>query len=145
METLKLVAENIDDLPKIADEVISYAQEEKIWVFDGQMGAGKTTLIKSICNKLGVIDLVNSPTFSIVNEYGTETGDTYYHFDFYRLKDEWEALDIGIEEYLDSGNICLLEWASKIERFLPESYLLIAIEADSEQHRHITIQRIHDA
>lgn len=118
----------IEDLPEIAKQVIALAKTKTIWIFEGEMGAGKTTLIKAICKELGVKTSVQSPTFSIVNEYLTDVGETIYHFDFYRLKNETEALDFGIEEYFDSGDICLLEWAEKIESLLPEDCFKIKIE-----------------
>ena len=117
----------IEDLGIIAKKVIEEAKTKTIWIFEGEMGAGKTTLIKAICKELGVMSHVQSPTFSIVNEYLTNEGETIYHFDFYRLKKEEEALDFGIEEYFDSGNICLLEWAEKIESLLPENCFKINI------------------
>ncbi len=106
------------------------------------MGAGKTTLIKEIVKQLGVSDRVSSPTFAIVNEYETEKGTPIYHFDFYRLKTESECLNIGVEEYFDSGNLCLIEWASKIGKFLPDKYLLISIISDAEGRREVELKRI---
>lgn len=117
----------LDDLPLIAQKVIDAAKGRKIWIFEGEMGAGKTTLIRAICKTLGVTGNTQSPTFSIVNEYETTSQQTIYHFDFYRLKNETEALDFGVEEYFDSGNICLLEWAEKVESLLPENYFKIVI------------------
>jgi tRNA threonylcarbamoyladenosine biosynthesis protein TsaE len=117
----------IEDLPEVAQKVIGLANGRKIWIFEGEMGAGKTTLIKAICRELGVIGNIQSPTFSIVNEYLSSTDETIYHFDFYRLKSETEALDFGIEEYFDSGSVCLLEWAEKVETLLPENCFKITI------------------
>ncbi len=127
----------IEDLPKIANKVIASAEGKTIWIFEGEMGAGKTTLIKAICKQLGVMAMVQSPTFSIVNEYLTDTEETIYHFDFYRLKNETEALDFGVEEYFDSGNICLLEWAEKIESLLPENCFRISISLTESMTRNI--------
>lgn len=131
----------IEDLPTIAKQVIALAQNKTIWIFEGEMGVGKTTLIKAICRELGVQTSVQSPTFSIVNEYLTDIGKTIFHFDFYRLKNEVEALDFGIEEYFDSGNICLLEWAEKIESLLPEECFRIKIELgiDNEFNRNLSL------
>lgn len=128
----------IEDLPKVAKKVIVEAKGRNIWFFEGEMGAGKTTLIKAICKELGVMATVQSPTFSIVNEYLTDKGETIYHFDFYRLKNETEALDFGIEEYFDSGNICLLEWAEKIESLLPENCFKISISLTDGLTREIS-------
>lgn len=129
----------IEDLQEIAKKVIASAQTKTIWIFDGEMGAGKTTLIKAICKELGVLATVQSPTFSIVNEYVTDKRKTIYHFDFYRLKNEIEALDFGVEEYFDSGNICLLEWADKIELLLPEDCFKIKISLNEGLTRKIEL------
>lgn len=130
---------NITDLEEIARKIIGLAGDKTIWIFEGEMGAGKTTLIKAVCKELGVHSTVHSPTFSIVNEYITLEGDTIYHFDFYRLKRESEALDFGIEEYFDSGNICLLEWAEKIESLLPENCYTIRITVIDENSRNLQL------
>ncbi len=127
----------LEDLGEVAFEVIGRAGEKKVWIFTGEMGAGKTTLIKSICEKMGVKGHIQSPTFSIVNEYISDAGQTIYHFDFYRLKNQSEALDFGVEEYLDSGNICLLEWAEKIESLLPENCFEIKISLTDNLTREI--------
>ena len=99
-----------------------------IIAFYGEMGAGKTTFIKALCNKLGVTDMVSSPTFNIINEYFCENGSIIYHCDFYRIKNTEEALDIGIEEYFHTRNFCFIEWPEKIESLLPEEALKIKIE-----------------
>jgi len=91
------------------------------------MGAGKTTFIKTICNELGVENMVNSPTFAIINEYFTLAGESVYHFDFYRIKKKEEVLDIGYEEYFYSGNYCFMEWPEKIEELLPENVVYVTI------------------
>ena len=120
-----------EELSEVAKKIIELGKNDTIWLLNGEMGAGKTTLTKVICAELGVIDNVSSPTFSIVNPYLTQTGKTIYHFDFYRLKHETEALTIGIDEYFDSGCLCLIEWASKIPSFIPEKYLEINIFRDN--------------
>lgn len=109
------------------------------------MGAGKTTLIKALAAEMGVKDQVSSPTFGIVNEYETPSGSKIYHFDFYRLDDPTEALDIGIEEYFYDGEFCWIEWAEKIAQFLPDDFLLIRINPESELNRSITIQQSRNA
>lgn len=127
------------DLPEVSKQIIELAKNNKIWTFNGEMGAGKTTLIKSICATLGVIDEVSSPTFSMVNEYRTKKGETVFHFDFYRIKSLSEAYDLGIEDYFDSGNICLIEWPSMIEEILQnETTFNIFIELKNSE-RQITI------
>jgi tRNA threonylcarbamoyladenosine biosynthesis protein TsaE len=112
----------------------------KVWRFDGEMGAGKTTLITHLMHLMQVEDHVSSPTFSIVNEYLSALEGTIYHFDFYRIEDENEAFDIGTEEYLYSGNWCLLEWAERIENLLPEQIGVLQLTITEDQQRLITIQ-----
>ncbi|NGM62358.1 tRNA (adenosine(37)-N6)-threonylcarbamoyltransferase complex ATPase subunit type 1 TsaE [Sphingobacterium sp. SGG-5] len=136
---MTLVAKSLSDLPDVAQEIISTFPEERIFLFYGNMGAGKTTLIHALCVTLGVQEQTSSPTFSIVNEYSAEKG-TLYHFDFYRLKNESEAYDLGYEEYFYSGNYCFVEWPEKIANLLPEQYLKIAVEATENQQRTITIE-----
>lgn len=128
----------------MAQQLLQAAGEEKVWIFRGQMGAGKTTLIKSLAQVLQVVDRVSSPTFGIVNEYHTRTQGLVFHFDFYRLEDPLEALDIGIEEYFYSGNYCLLEWAEKIGQFLPDRFFLIDLEIVSETGRTLTLHHHQD-
>jgi tRNA threonylcarbamoyladenosine biosynthesis protein TsaE len=101
---------------------------EKVILFNGEMGAGKTTFIKAICKNLGVADLTSSPTFSLVNEYQIPKNQLIYHFDFYRLKKEEEALDMGIDEYLYSGNWCFIEWSEKIPNLIPKNHSVIDFE-----------------
>lgn len=129
------------ELASIAREIINYAGDVKVWIFEGEMGAGKTTLIKAICDHFKVIDATSSPTFSIVNEYASEDGEVLYHFDFYRIKNETEALDIGCEEYFYSGNYCFIEWPSKISSILPSPMLKININIVAENKRRIQLLR----
>lgn len=134
-----VISKGPDDLGEAVQAIIEAGKAADIWLFIGQMGAGKTTLIKAICASLKVLDEVKSPTFSIVNEYLTATDDTLYHFDFYRLKNEEEAYNIGIEEYFYSGNICLLEWPERVEGLLPETFLRIDITENTDQSRTIKL------
>jgi tRNA threonylcarbamoyladenosine biosynthesis protein TsaE len=138
---LEIICKTLGELPKVASEIIKWVENEQICLVDGQMGAGKTTLIKAICEQLGVIDNVSSPTFSIVNEYLTHLGKSIYHFDFYRLKSEREAWDMGIEEYFDSGNLCFLEWSSQIPSFIPARHLHIQIHIVAENQRVIKLSK----
>lgn len=142
---MKSFSYELSEIEAVASELISEAGKEKVWVFQGSMGAGKTTLIKVLAEKFGILDQVSSPTFGIVNQYENKGGNVFYHFDFYRLEDPTEALDIGIEEYFYSGNYCWIEWAEKIEAFLPENFFLIKIESISDLKRQVTFQHIHDA
>lgn len=135
MQTISYTLNQIDE---IAHLLIQEAGDQKVWIFRGEMGAGKTTLIKSLAKALQVTDSVSSPTFGIVNEYQTQGKVLLYHFDFYRLDDPMEALDIGIEEYFYSGNYCWLEWAEKIAPFLPEQFFHIELALASEKERILT-------
>ena len=137
----ELTCERIEELEHVAREIADFALDHKIWLFEGDMGAGKTTLIKAICKTFNVEDVVNSPTFSIVNEYVDNQNNTYYHFDFYRLKDEEEAIHIGAEEYFDSGNYCFIEWPSKVDGILPDETLIIRINALGKEKRHFELIR----
>lgn len=119
--------EGIEALPIATASLLPYIKEADVVAFYGKMGAGKTTLIKELCKQLGVIDVVNSPTFSLVNEYHTENGETIYHFDFYRINKLEEVYDFGYEEYFYSGNLCLIEWPELIEPLLPENTLKLQI------------------
>ena len=109
---------SLEQLPIVAEEIIALLKNHKLWCFYGEMGAGKTTLIKAICNVLSIDDTVSSPTFSLVNEYTTNNGASVFHFDFYRINTLEEVFDIGYEEYFFSGNICLVEWPEKIDALL---------------------------
>jgi len=137
-ESLKQIYKDtytLKNLDAFASAIAAFAKDYKIWIFEGEMGAGKTTLIKALCKSLNVTDNVTSPTFSLVNEYCTEAGETIYHFDFYRLKEEEEALNIGTEEYFYSGNLCLIEWPSRIPSLIPEKHLKIFINLGAESQR----------
>ena len=111
----------------------------KIDIISGFLGAGKTTFIKAICEELGVEDVINSPTFAIVNEYRSATGELIYHFDFYRINRLEEAYDFGYEEYFYSGDLCLVEWPEKIEELLPEEVMTVRIAVGDDEERTIEI------
>lgn len=115
---------------------------EKVYCFYGKMGAGKTTFIKAICEEMGVQQAVNSPTFSIVNEYETKDREIIYHFDCYRINKVQEALDLGAEEYFYSGNLCFIEWAENIEEILPENAVSVEIEEVEDEVRMVTITTV---
>jgi len=136
-----LTVQSISELPSAASAIIKYSANYKIFLFYGDMGAGKTTLIKSLCQYLGTTEPVTSPTFSIVNEY-IGAGNKIYHFDFYRLKDQTEALDMGYEEYLYSDAYCFVEWPEKIPDLLPQHYINIQIKVHDDNSRQINIEKI---
>lgn len=126
---------HIEQLPQVAQSLLSTFPDERFFAFFGKMGVGKTTLIKELCLELGVEDNVCSPTFAIVNEYSDRNSDPVYHFDFYRMKSQAEAYDIGYEEYFYSGNYCFTEWTEKIEELLPEHYVRVEItETNGTRH-----------
>lgn len=138
---MQFIVDKVADLVAAAERMIAQYPQERIFLFYGHMGAGKTTFINALCAALEVQDSTSSPTFSIVNEYASAHGPLF-HFDFYRLKDESEALDLGYEEYFYSGNYCFVEWPEKIENLLPSHYLKITIEAIDNQSRSITVEKI---
>ena len=135
-----LIVNQLKDLPKIAKSLISYAGDQKIWLFEGEMGAGKTTLIKAIGAQLGVKDNITSPTFSFLNVYQTQSGNTLYHFDFYRLQGESEALAIDYDTYLYSGCYCFIEWPSKIQTYIPQQHIKISITVHSSYSRSLQVK-----
>jgi tRNA threonylcarbamoyladenosine biosynthesis protein TsaE len=130
---------SLENLSEVATELISSAKNKTL-LFYGQMGVGKTTLIKEICKQLGVLDTISSPTFSLVNEYETSKIEKVYHFDFYRIAQEEEALDIGIEEYFDNNDWCLIEWPENIENLLPLDAEEIHLSILENQNRNIQIK-----
>ncbi len=134
--------QQLDELDEVARQLVAEGGSLPVWLFEGEMGAGKTTLIKALCRSLGVVSMVQSPTFSLVNEYTTHTGASIYHFDCYRLRNEAEALDIGFEEYVDSGDHCFIEWPERIESLWPASYYRIQLTANSTGRRTVTTQLI---
>ena len=140
MDELKLTYE-FTSIAQIPPAIFNYSDSQKIFLFYGEMGAGKTTLIKVLCEYLGTSDAATSPTFSIVNEYAAPQGKIY-HFDFYRLKNETEALDMGYEEYFYSGNYCFIEWPEKISGLLPEHFTRVNIKVTGDNSREITIEKI---
>ena len=127
----------IDELSQVSNHLISLREGSPVFAFFCSMGAGKSTLIKNLCHKLGVTDEVTSPTFAIINEYRTNAGEPIYHFDFYRIKKLEEVFDIGYENYLYSGNLCLLEWPEMIESLMPDQYVRIDIQPGSSDESRI--------
>ena len=126
---------------EVARSLLSEAVDTRVWLFNGEMGAGKTTLIKSICEELGVVENMSSPTFSIVNVYEDQKGDPIYHFDFYRMEDELEAADIGAEDYFYSGHFCFIEWPERVPNLIPSDHLKININLVDSLTREVNWSR----
>lgn len=129
---------SLDEIGKAAQEFVAAMGERTVFAFHGKMGAGKTTFIKAVCEELGVEDVINSPTFAIVNEYVDGGGNPIYHFDFYRIKNLQEVLDIGYEDYVYSGNVCFMEWPELIENLLPDDAVKVTIEEEMDGGRKVT-------
>jgi len=132
-----LTIESLDTIHDTARQFINMIGDKTVFAFNGKMGAGKTTFIKAICEEMGVKETVNSPTFSIVNEYEAADGRIIYHFDCYRITNVQEALDLGAEEYLYSGNLCFIEWSENIAPLLPDSIVNVDIEEDETGKRNV--------
>ena len=138
----KIEIKGVADLERAAREFVQLMGDETVYAFYGEMGAGKTTFISALCRALGVDeDLANSPSFSIINEYRSDTtAELIYHFDLYRLENVDEALEIGVEDYFDSGALCLLEWPERIEPLLPDDTVKVNITVNDDDTRTLTIQ-----
>jgi tRNA threonylcarbamoyladenosine biosynthesis protein TsaE len=136
---MEIVISNLRHMNECVKRFIQYTSGKRIFAFSGSMGAGKTTIIKAICEALGTIDVVTSPTFTIVNEYRTLSGESIYHIDFYRIKKSEEVFDFGIEEYFDSGSYCFMEWPELIEGILPAETVNVRITVDEKEQRILKI------
>jgi tRNA threonylcarbamoyladenosine biosynthesis protein TsaE len=134
---------DLADLNKVAKDFIEKAGNCRVWLLYGEMGSGKTTFIKDLCSHLGVADVMSSPTFSIVNEYLTRSNAKVFHFDFYRIKNEVEAYDIGTEEYFYSGNYCFVEWPEKIPSLIPSERVEVSIQPENQTLRTLALS-VHD-
>ena len=137
MKEIKL--NSLDEIKEVARTFLAEIDGNKLIAFYGHMGAGKTTFVKALCEELGVEDVVNSPTFAIVNEYTDRKGESVFHFDFYRIKSLDEAFGIGFDNYMDSGCFCLMEWPEKVEEILPEETLRVEISEVEDGTRLIKI------
>ena len=129
----------LSDLHEAARAFIREMGDGSVFAFYGKMGAGKTTFIKALCEELGVDEVVTSPTFAIVNEYRSDSGELIYHFDFYRIKRIEEVYDMGYEEYFFSGALCFIEWPELVEELLPDDAVRVRIEEESDGSRTITL------
>ncbi len=136
------IVKSLEELDRVAEELVKFYKEDRVFAFYGKMGAGKTTFIQAICRKLGSDDNVTSPTFALINEYNTKEMDSIFHFDFYRINDLEEAFDLGYEDYVYSGSYCLIEWPEMIESLLPEKHVEVKIEVQEDDSRLITANEI---
>lgn len=137
---MQLNIKSIETISDTATEFIKQMGDSTVFAFHGKMGAGKTTFIKAVCEKLGVEDVINSPTFAIINEYRSNSGELIYHFDFYRIKSEEEAFDFGYEDYFYSGSLCFIEWPERIESLLPNDTVNVTITESENGERTIIIE-----
>lgn len=128
---------SLEEIGTAAKQFVLAMGEKKVFAFYGKMGVGKTTFIKTVCEELGVKDVINSPTFAIVNEYVDGQEEPIYHFDFYRIKKEQEVLDLGYEDYVYSGYVCFMEWPELIENLLPDDTVRVVIEEEMDGSRKI--------
>ena len=136
----KIEIKSLDTINEAAREFIQLIDQDTVFAFHGSMGAGKTTFIKAICEELGGEDVINSPTFAIVNEYRSGTSELIYHFDFYRINKIEEAYDFGYEDYLYSGALCFIEWPEKIEEILPGDVVNVTICENEDGTRTVTME-----
>lgn len=132
---MKITIESLAQINEAAKQFVAAMGDNTIFAFYGHMGAGKTTFIKAICEELGVEDVITSPTFAIVNEYTDGQGEPVFHFDFYRIKKQEEVYDIGFEDYVESGSVCLMEWPELIEEILPADTVKVTIAEQADGTR----------
>lgn len=138
-KTMEITINNLESINQAARQFVDNMGRGRVFAFYGKMGAGKTTFIKAVCEELGVEDVITSPTFAIVNEYTSETsGDTIYHFDFYRIKKIEEVYDMGYEEYFYGGGLCFIEWPELIEGLLPEDAVKVDISENEDGSRTVS-------
>ena len=136
---MEIKINSIDEIGAAAKEFVAAMGDRTVFAFYGKMGAGKTTFIKAVCEELGVEDVINSPTFAIVNEYVDGNGNPVYHFDFYRIKNMQEVMDMGYEDYVYSGNVCFMEWPELIENLLPDDAVKVVIEEEADGSRTVKL------
>ncbi len=136
---MKIIIKDKRHLPEAAKKLLESGGERRLFAFFGSMGSGKTTIIKAICRVLGAVDIVTSPTFTLVNEYATSEGDSLYHIDFYRIRKKEEVYDFGIEEYLSGGSYCFMEWPELIEEILPPETVKVSITVTDDGQRVLDI------
>jgi tRNA threonylcarbamoyladenosine biosynthesis protein TsaE len=136
---MNIKIQSLDNIDEAAIEFIKAMGDNTVFAFHGEMGAGKTTFIKAICENLGVSDTINSPTFAIINEYRSDSGELIYHFDFYRINKIEEAFDFGYEDYFYSGSLCFIEWPEKVESLLPNDTVNVSIRVLEDGSRDVKV------
>ena len=137
-----LKIKSLDTIAQSAQQFVDIIGDNTVFAFFGKMGAGKTTFIKAICQEIGVIDTVNSPTFSIINEYKSINGESIYHFDCYRINNIQEAINLGFDDYFCSENLCFIEWAEKIVDILPNNTVSVTFEVEPDGTRTLKIEQL---
>ncbi|NDV65545.1 tRNA (adenosine(37)-N6)-threonylcarbamoyltransferase complex ATPase subunit type 1 TsaE [Bacteroides sp. 224] len=137
---MKIQIQSLDQIHEAARQFIEAMGDNTVFALYGKMGAGKTTFVKAVCEALGVTDVINSPTFAIVNEYRSDTGELIYHFDFYRIKKLDEVYDMGYEDYFYSGALCFIEWPELIDDLLPGNTIKVTIEELEDGSRTVTLE-----
>lgn len=139
MQDTEITIASLDDMSRAAREFVAAMGDNTVFAFYGEMGAGKTTFVKAVCEELGVTDVINSPTFAIVNEYEDGKGSPIYHFDFYRIKKLSEAYDMGCDDYFYSGHLCFIEWPELVEELLPEDCVKVTLTVEEDGSRRVKI------
>ena len=138
---MEIYCQTIQELPEVSKKIIRYGKEYTVWVLKGDLGAGKTTFIQKVAKQMNVLDNISSPSYALINEYLTPDGATIYHFDLFRIKTISEVLDLGFDEYLESGFLCFIEWPEIAESLLPEKYLEISILNPEKELRVFNIKK----
>jgi len=138
---LEIYCQTIQELPEVSKKIISYGKEHTVWVLKGDLGAGKTTFIQEVAKQMNVLDNISSPSYALINEYLTPGQATIYHFDLFRIKTISEVLDLGFDEYIESGSLCFIEWPEIAEPLLPEKYLEISIFNPEKELRVFNIKK----
>lgn len=136
---MNIKIESLDKIDEAALDFIRAMGDNTVFAFHGDMGAGKTTFIKAICENLGVSDTINSPTFAIVNEYRSDSGELIYHFDFYRINKIEEVFDFGYEDYFYSGSLCFIEWPEKVDTLLPKDTVNVYVKVQEDGSREVSL------
>jgi tRNA threonylcarbamoyladenosine biosynthesis protein TsaE len=136
---MEIIIKDKQHLHAAAKQLLKRSGDNKLFAFYGAMGSGKTTFIKAICESLGAVDIVSSPTFTLVNEYKTSDGESIFHIDFYRIKKQEEVFDFGIEEYLTGDSYCFMEWPDLVEEILPPETVKVKISVDENEQRLLLI------